>query len=152
MKILSPLYLSVLITIFFVSSCKKDDSDDVKACFSYSPTEIAANEYQFKNCSENAESFLWDFGDGKSSNEKDPKHTFEGSYPFSVTLVAIKGRKKDTIVKQVPSEIMVLKPNIYIYPLSPITLSVNITFPLGGSVTTSIPEYNNGWTVNIDNN
>jgi PKD repeat protein len=152
MRTLVSLCLPVLITIFFVSGCKKDDSDDVIACFSYSSTEITANEYQFKNCSENAESFLWDFGDGKSSNEKDPKHTFEGPHPFSVTLVAINGRKKDTIIKQIPSEIMVLKPNIYIYPLSPISLSVNITFPLGGSVTKSIPEYNNGWTVSIENN
>lgn len=152
MRTLVSLCLPVLITVFLVSNCKKDDSNDVKACFTYSSTGITEKEYQFKNLSENAESFLWDFGDGKTSTERDPKHTFEGQYPFSVTLVAIQGRKKDTIVKPVSSEIMVLKPNIYIYPTRPITFSVNIIFPLGGNVTKSIPEYNNGWNVTIDKN
>ncbi len=37
------------------------------------------------------------------------------------------------------------KPNIYIYPEEKMKLDVNITFPHGGNVTTSIPDYGNGW-------
>ena len=37
------------------------------------------------------------------------------------------------------------KPNIYIYPKELMNLDVNINFPHGGEVTTSIPEYNDGW-------
>ena len=37
------------------------------------------------------------------------------------------------------------KPNIYIYPEEKMKLDVNITFPHGGEVTTSIPVYRNGW-------
>ena len=40
------------------------------------------------------------------------------------------------------SQVVVKKPNIYIYPTEKINLAVNITFPLGGRVTESIPEYN----------
>jgi len=148
----NPLYfLSVLITALIVFGCKKDDSD-VKACFSYTVTEMVAGEVQFKNCSENATSYLWDFGDGKSSSEKEPKHTFEGAFPFSVSLVAINGSNRATVVNQVTNNIMVYKPNIYIYPLTSINLSVKIEFPQGGNITESIPAYNDGWSVNIDPN
>jgi len=42
------------------------------------------------------------------------------------------------------------KPNIYVYPEQNIELSLEIEFPQGGQVVTSIPEYGNGWLVNID--
>ena len=37
------------------------------------------------------------------------------------------------------------KPNIYLYPEEEITIDVVIDFPHGGEVTTSIPDYGNGW-------
>ncbi len=46
----------------------------------------------------------------------------------------------------------VLKPNIYIYPTAPMELSLNISFPLGGEITTSIPEYGTGWDIFVDTN
>lgn len=42
------------------------------------------------------------------------------------------------------------KPNIYIYPEKEISLNVNISFPKGGSVITSIPAYNEGWNIKVD--
>ena len=48
--------------------------------------------------------------------------------------------------------IEVLKPNIYIYPTNPMGLSLNINFPLGGEITTSIPEYGTGWDIFVDTN
>ncbi len=43
------------------------------------------------------------------------------------------------------------KPNIYIYPKEQMNLDVNIDFPHGGEVTTSIPEYGSGWNdLNVD--
>lgn len=39
------------------------------------------------------------------------------------------------------------KSNIYIYPEVEMALDVSLEFPLGGKVTTSIPEYGNGWHV-----
>ncbi|MBN1953108.1 MAG: hypothetical protein JW801_18025 [Bacteroidales bacterium] len=45
---------------------------------------------------------------------------------------------------------MVYKPNIYLYPQVEQQLEVGLSFPQGGSVITSIPEYGEGWSVNVD--
>ncbi len=45
----------------------------------------------------------------------------------------------------------VYKPNIYIYPKSNINIKVIISFPKGGKIIKSIPDYNKFWDVNVDN-
>ena len=47
---------------------------------------------------------------------------------------------------------MVYKPNIYIYPTEKMQLNVELSFPLGGKVVTSIPEYVDGWDFVVDTN
>ena len=42
------------------------------------------------------------------------------------------------------------KPNIYLYPEATIDLSVSISFPQGGHLTKSDPEYGNGWDVTVE--
>lgn len=51
-----------------------------------------------------------------------------------------------------PGRTKVYKPNIYIYPTESIQLNVNIDFPAGGDVVTSIPEYEKGWDISVDTN
>ena len=46
--------------------------------------------------------------------------------------------------------IRVLKPNIYLYPTENTFLDVSISFPLGGKIITSIPDYKTGWKINVD--
>lgn len=46
-------------------------------------------------------------------------------------------------------EIPCAKPNIYLYPKETTEVSVLIDFPLGGHITTSIPEYETGWHVTV---
>lgn len=155
MRTLFSLSLFVFVSAIFVSGCKKEVDNtnlNVKACFNYSVTDTSTREVQFINCSENANSFLWNFGDGKTSIEKEPKHVFAGHFPFYVTLIAINGSKKDSIIRQVTDQILLYKPNIYIYPLNQIMLSVNILFPLGGNIIQSIPAYKNGWTISVEPN
>ncbi len=41
----------------------------------------------FSNQSQRADIFHWDFGDGASSNEKDPVHAYEASGNYTVTLI-----------------------------------------------------------------
>lgn len=48
------------------------------------------------------------------------------------------------------SLITILKPNIYIYPETKISLHVSIIFPRGGSVIESIPLYENGWNIEVE--
>lgn len=49
------------------------------------------NEVSFTNQSMNADSYSWDFGDGNSSDEEDPVHTYEMDGAYTVTLVASNG-------------------------------------------------------------
>ncbi len=148
MKQLFILFLLV-ITLF---SCKKDEDSNVKACFE---TNIDAKNdgiVQFTNCSENAQSYHWDFGDGQTSEEFEPRHVYTGSIPNNVTLIAFNGNKSDKISKRIYDDIMVYKPNIYIYPLIKLKLSVQLSFPMGGNIVESIPEYAKGWNVSVDPN
>jgi len=56
------------------------------------------------------------------------------------------GEEEDT------SQIIAYKPNIYIYPNEETQLLVSIYFPKGGDILTSVPEYGNGWNINVDTN
>ena len=145
------LFLFILLFSLF-SSCKKDDIEEpeVKACFGYKPNRPGNGIVQFENCSENAKSYKWDFGDGITSSEFEPTHQFSGPFPYTVILIAYDGNKTDTITKNVLDEIMVYKPNIYIYPQSQTKLCVGLSFPMGGSIVESIPEYDKGWCVEVD--
>ena len=51
----------------------------------------------FSNSSVSSSSFLWDFGDGTTSNLLDPSHIFDTGV-FSVTLYASQGNCIDTLV------------------------------------------------------
>ncbi len=55
-------------------------------------------------------------------------------------------KNSDTI----PDTIMAFKPNIYIYPKNNINIKVDVSFPKGGRIVVSIPEYLNNWNVKVD--
>jgi hypothetical protein len=46
--------------------------------------------------------------------------------------------------------LVVYKPNIYIHPEENIHLRVDLFFPIGGGIITSIPEYGDGWDIVVD--
>lgn len=46
-------------------------------------------EVQFNNTSENADEYVWDFGDGMTSTEVNPVHIYAESGTYNVTLTAI---------------------------------------------------------------
>jgi len=77
-----------------------------------------------------------------------------GIYYFEFTFdsihreeVEIQGQYQDFIF---PYDAMVDKPNIYIYPEETMELDVNIVFPHGGHVTTSVPDYGTGWHITVE--
>lgn len=61
----------------------------------------APSKIAFLNSSENAESYLWDFGDGKTSTEASPEHKYFLSGKYNVKLVAKKGKKMNTTETEV---------------------------------------------------
>lgn len=57
---------------------------------------VAATKVQFENKSTGADQFLWEFGDGTTSNEKTPAHQYRNSGNYPVKLTATKGGKSHT--------------------------------------------------------
>lgn len=69
-----------------------------QAKFSYSTNGL---EVTFKNQSTNAQSYSWNFGNGKTSTQKDPTITYTSAGTYSVSLVASNGEKTDTYQQNV---------------------------------------------------
>lgn len=70
-------------------------------------TGLAPLLVQFQNTSLNAGNYLWDFGDGETSIDENPSHTFDTPNDYTVTLTAYRGEEFDTyseiILVTVPS-------------------------------------------------
>ncbi len=91
--------LSFLFFVFFVlilTSCqqKHKANFDFELIQGEAPVEVA-----FKNTSEKAESYYWDFGDGFSSTEENPKHLFNFAGTYNVTLIAYNQGEETRISK-----------------------------------------------------
>lgn len=89
MKFLKMSFFCLWISLF-VSSCVSPTANFT--------TSVGRNhapaQYTFTNLSQNAESYDWDFGDGATSAEMAPKHTYAHSGQYYVKLTARKGIKK----------------------------------------------------------
>ena len=89
-----------------------------------------------------ADSFIWDFGDGNTSDEENPTHTYATSGSFTVTLTAINecGSKEITDVVEITisniEEIGVLE-EFAIYP-NPFNESISLKVGFSESVNSNI--------------
>jgi PKD repeat protein len=93
MQNLIKLYTSIFFISLFTLSCKKTPP---LANFSFDGTaKNAPISIKFTNTSTDADEYAWDFGDGGTSTEKDPIHTYKNSGTFTITLVA-KNKKGDS--------------------------------------------------------
>ena len=92
-------YYLLGVCLFFIFACSKDatplidaNPDDgvaLKACFELSATTINVGEMlDISNCSEGAISYLFNFGNGASSELENPSISFEegGSYDITLTV------------------------------------------------------------------
>jgi len=134
-----------------------------KACFLYSPVTglRTGDTLKFTNCSENATSFLWDFGDGKTSTDKTPNHFFMYSGNYNVKLTSANDNSTDSITKVVvinpkPDNILYhkLEPQVSLYSVRyyylPVTLNpyCNYVIPFPEDSSTSYSFDVNGDSIN----
>ncbi|MES2111911.1 MAG: gliding motility-associated C-terminal domain-containing protein [Bacteroidota bacterium] len=68
---------------------------------------------QFINDTFNADGFLWDFGDGTTSNLENPTHVYNRKGAFDVTLTA--SRNSGCSVSAVKSSVVVIQNNSYVF-------------------------------------
>lgn len=78
------LYLAILLPVFLFS-CTKDP--DASFFIELDKPKIG-QEIFFKNNSQNAETYEWDFGDGFISNDKEPVYKYNLTGTYDVTLTA----------------------------------------------------------------
>ena len=101
------IYL-VLATILLTVSCTDENPStaDSKACFDFEPTAYVGigDEITFTNCSEDANNYLWDFGDGNISTNENPSHSYENEGYFTISLIAANETSVDTISKDITVE------------------------------------------------
>jgi PKD repeat protein len=84
-------FLIPVLIMLSLNACIIDNHhyEDVNACFTVSGSTHYVNDpVYFVNCSQYAYSFEWDFGDGFSSNQKNPMHSYMAPGNYQVTMVA----------------------------------------------------------------
>lgn len=85
-------YLIPLIIVLTLVSCKEEDDNQVYIGFSFTTgPNTAPCIIEFYNYSQNTDQFVWDFGDGTTSNEKEPTHLYESAGKYTVKLTASNG-------------------------------------------------------------
>lgn len=145
-------YFIIVTIVSILFSCDKPTNPPT-ACFTvnYEGEHVWETYLVFSNCSENANSYHWDFGDSTYSTEENPTHYYCEDGAYTVELTAFSDDESDTFSDTVlVNWTQADKPNIYLYPNSTIDITVELEFPKGGEVIKSIPDYNDQWCVKID--
>lgn len=106
----------ILISFGVLYSCENNilpetgsipDLTPPKAMFSATESAGSYLTFDFSNQSVSATTYAWNFGDGKSSTDKDPSNTYAGEGTFTVTLIA---SDKLGITSNYSSVVKVVKP------------------------------------------
>lgn len=86
---------ALLLTIFFlgVAACRKEEGDTyhpprgVTYAITVAGWQLAGSPIQFSSNADPADYFLWNFGDGTTSSEPNPIHTYTNPDLYKVTLI-----------------------------------------------------------------
>lgn len=139
MKTIKTLMLTLFALSFLLTGCMEEEP---YADFSVSEFLVGTNQQvSFTNKSTNAQNFEWYFGDGSSSTDANPTHSYSSEGVYIVTLVAYSksGRKMDDAYF---TYIFVLNPKNVTFnnpTYTPIDITVSgfstRSIPVGGSTT-----------------
>ena len=90
----------VLFSVMILIGCSSP-----KAGFKFmQKDEVAPANVQFDNTSTKAETYKWDFGDGKTSTDATPEHRYVLSGKYTVKLIAKKGSKESIVEQEIVFE------------------------------------------------
>jgi len=102
---------ALAIAIFM--GCQEDEPVPI-ACFEFTSESIDNDEdpivnenVKFDNCSQEAISYEWDFGDGKISTTKSPVHKYKEEGEYSVTLTAIGPGGSNTVSQDIEIQMII---------------------------------------------
>lgn len=80
------IWFFAVTTFLFVAACSEDEDPIIPVADFNS--DVQDKEVTFSNASKDAQSFAWTFGDGNSSTDISPTHTYEDYGDYEVKLVA----------------------------------------------------------------
>src|SRR5690554_127813 len=97
---------AVLTTALLFTSCSDDDDNKLEDVQPIADFEFVVDMdnpllVRFTNISINAQSLVWDFGDGNTSADKNPEHVYPKGGEYTVTLTATNGEETDSAEKKV---------------------------------------------------
>lgn len=101
MKSLRLLPLLIIYFTVLILSCQKDDGSDMQVNARFTTPIIKFGEVTFRNYSENATEYKWEFGDGNTSTEKDPVHNYQTLGEYQVKLTASHENESDIYLLKV---------------------------------------------------
>jgi PKD repeat protein len=94
--------LLLLVIPLIYSSCKKEEEAEVIASFTFQVDAANFKMVKFTNTSQNFSTVSWNFGDGSTSVEVSPSHTFAAEGEFTVSMTATsEGGKTDTYAQKI---------------------------------------------------
>lgn len=112
MKSWKATFLLFFFAVIIITGCKKDWEErwnQLKPVPDFSFTIQNSGELpviiSFTNRSENGESYQWSFGDGSTSTNENPLHTFNNGIVYEVRLTVTNPYGKKSITKQVDAGI-----------------------------------------------
>lgn len=106
MKNIKTLFSAIIFSIAF-TSCSEDDEmftpvTDPVADFTYETATDNPQLVSFVNQTEDAEEFIWEFGDGSElATQKHPTHLFNTAGTYTITLIALNGEATDEVSKEI---------------------------------------------------
>ena len=91
-----------LLAILLISGCSLLFKEP-ESCFEASVyRSVPEKSISFSNCSTNGESYLWDFGDGTTSTDANPTHSYTSYGNYTVSLITtLKEEKMDSLERTV---------------------------------------------------
>ena len=96
MRKIFPVIIFTLIVLW--TGCNKDDdNNDPVAQFTWELTQTPG-EVNFTNQSADAQTFEWDFGDGKGNTQKHPVHVYDQNGSYFIKLTAF-GNQKNSVAR-----------------------------------------------------
>jgi PKD repeat protein len=93
------LLLFVIVSALFVVSCKNPTTclNPTSESIDDGTSAKVGEKITFENCSQDADSYVWDFGDGSSSTLESPNHAYKKGDVYTVSLIAT-GRGDDQVI------------------------------------------------------
>ena len=88
--------IAAVLSMAFLSNCNK--AEEPVAGFTYSADELTLT---FSSSSTDADTYAWDFGDGGTSTQENPSHTYSTAGTYSVELSVENDEGSDSETKSV---------------------------------------------------